>query len=224
MIQSIIWGLSSSSEASSSIANLLTAVLKEINVSKNADKVIFQKELAWGVYVYCLMFQKAFKFAPQTIDTFLEIFLRLNKYFSTVLREKFVETCFEECRNIRNACKFINPAKAKKSGFMNALSGFLNKESSSEGEEVLISRTSSSSLRIEAMFCRDIDLINPVIEGCRELNIETLETVCTLVMTKIWNFTFKGNNSHKVHLLIKFYFELVQANDQYFIENFTSIV
>lgn len=224
LIQSIIWGLSGSSEAESSISNLLDAVLKEINIKKNGDKVIFQKELAWGVYSYSIMFQKAFPFAPKTIGTFLDIFLRLNKYYSTVLREDFVEACFQECKSIRNACKFIDPARAKKGGFMNALSGFLSKESSSEGEEVLISRTSSNSLRIEAMFNRDIYIIGPVLEGCKQLSLEQLEEVCLLVMTRIWNFKFTGNNSHLTQILIKFYFELVQSSDQYFTENFTSIV
>ena len=118
------------------------------------------------MYAYSSMFIRGFKFAHKTISGFLDVLLKLYKFYSSILKEPFIEETLREVRQIRSSCKHGVVTKSSKGGFLNTLSGFLSKESSSEGEEVLQTRTPSNSLRIEAIFNKNNSIIQTVIQTC----------------------------------------------------------
>lgn len=179
--------------------------LKEINFEKNKEMICYDKNLAWGVFSFALFFVRAFKHASNDFQIFLKTFFECHRFFSSVLKDKYLIDSIKSFSKVRKASKYINTSRTKKTSFLDVFSGFLNKESESGEEEIKLTSSSSTSLRIEKMLAGNQDLMFQILDQVKDLEPIDADNLLSYLEKELAFFEVKPRTMHLFACVVNFY-------------------
>lgn len=222
LFDSLIQSLKSIQD-SQKLTKLTKSFLDEIDLEKNKDMICYDKGLAWGIFAFTMFYTKAFKHSVNDFSFFLDAFLKMHKFYSSVLKDQFLIDSINSFSKVRKASKYINASRGKKSSFLDVFSGFLNKESSSGEEEIKLTHSSSTSLRIEKMLDGNSMMVYNLVRQAEEMSKEDINLVISYLERKIVFYDVTPRTMHLFAFIVNIYVEILMSREDVLIESWKRI-
>lgn len=123
-----------------------------LNIENEYTKVTDNVEYVWKVYSFVQLFQRAVIYSPKFIHKFLKVLRFCIPFFSDICKDTVIEESKMYYQFVIDSQKYQNTATSKKFSILDALSGFFERDSSSEEEDTPMPqfsrRTSKDSMQV----------------------------------------------------------------------------
>jgi len=212
LFESIVEKLSDQKDGRQNILRLFQTFESNINFEKNHEFVCYEEKLAWLTFSFALFFEKAFPLISEQLPFFLNTVFKISNFFSIVAKDRTLRRSIARFNQFVRAFKFASKSSEKKTSFIDALSGFLTRDSSSEGEELGMMRANSVLAKIEAMVPNESNFFYNIAKSSAALSNDEFFALIRSVMTEIFNYRIQPRNSHLAAFSLDVLTELIIAN------------